>query len=46
MFSPVGTGGATVKIAPPLIVTEDAVEEALDVLDDAIAESIAALSES
>lgn len=45
MFSPVGFGGATVKIAPPLVITEDAVREGLDVLDAAIAESLAVVSE-
>ena len=44
MFSPVGTGGATVKIAPPLVVTQGAIKEGLEVLDQAIAESVAALS--
>ena len=33
-FSPVG--GATVKIAPPLMITEDAVQEGLEVLANAI----------
>ena len=28
MFSPVGFGGATVKICPPLVITEDAMLEA------------------
>ncbi|MCD6405603.1 MAG: aspartate aminotransferase family protein [Planctomycetes bacterium] len=46
MFSPVGVGGATVKIAPPLVITEDAVREGLDVLDAVIAESLAVLSEA
>lgn len=44
-FSPVGFGGATVKIAPPLVITEDAVAEGLDVLDEAIAESLAVVAE-
>jgi len=46
MFSPVGTGGATVKIAPPLVVTEDAVREGVEVLDEAIAESVAVVSQA
>jgi len=46
MFSPVGTGGATVKIAPPLVVTEDAVNEGVEVLDAAIAESVAVVSKA
>ena len=35
MFAPVGLGGATVKICPPLIMTEDAVQEGLAVLESA-----------
>jgi len=46
MFSPVGPGGATVKIAPPLVVTEDAVKEGVEVLDAAIAESVAVVSKA
>jgi len=37
MFSPVGYGGATVKISPPLVITAEAVEEGASVLDEAIA---------
>ena len=29
MFSPVGFGGATVKIAPPLVITREALEESI-----------------
>jgi len=43
MFSPVGFGGGTVKIGPPLIVTADAIKEGVGVLDQAIAESVKAL---
>ena len=39
MFSPVGFGGATVKIAPPLVITEDAVIESVGVLEEAFAEA-------
>ncbi|MHC4715208.1 MAG: aspartate aminotransferase family protein [Planctomycetota bacterium] len=46
MFCPVGTGGATVKIAPPLVIAEDAVAESLEVLDEAVAESIAVVAEA
>ena len=35
-FAPVGLGGGTVKICPPLCITEDALTEGLNVLDDAI----------
>ena len=38
MFSPVGFGGATVKIAPPLVITEEAVREGAGVLEDAMTE--------
>ena len=36
MFAPVGTGSATVKIAPPLVITEEPLRESLGVLDAAI----------
>jgi len=32
MFAPVGRGGGTVKISPPLSITADAVDEGLEVL--------------
>lgn len=38
MFMPVGFGGATVKISPPLVITEEALEEGLDVLEESFAE--------
>ena len=41
MFTPVGFGGATVKIAPPLVITEEAILESVGVLEEAFAESIA-----
>jgi 4-aminobutyrate aminotransferase / (S)-3-amino-2-methylpropionate transaminase / 5-aminovalerate transaminase len=40
MFSPVGLEGGTLKIAPPLISTKDAIEEGIAVLDEAIQEVI------
>jgi 4-aminobutyrate aminotransferase/(S)-3-amino-2-methylpropionate transaminase len=40
MFSPVGTGGGTVKISPPLMTPEDALREALGVLTAACAEAL------
>jgi len=40
MFSPVGLGGGTVKIAPPLVITEEAIAESVDVLEEAIAEAL------
>jgi 4-aminobutyrate aminotransferase-like enzyme len=39
MFSPVGFGGATVKIAPPLVITEEAILESTDVLEQAFEEA-------
>jgi 4-aminobutyrate aminotransferase-like enzyme len=39
-FSPVGAWGQTVKIAPPLTITEDALREGLDVLSEALREAI------
>ncbi|NQU11746.1 aspartate aminotransferase family protein [bacterium] len=41
MFSPVGFGGATVKIAPPLITPEDAILDGGQVLDQTMAEVLA-----
>jgi len=40
-FSPVGFGGATVKIAPPLVISEDAVREGVGVIEEALAEVLA-----
>jgi 4-aminobutyrate aminotransferase-like enzyme len=40
MFSPVGFGGATVKISPPLVITEDAIVESTAVLEEAFAEAL------
>jgi 4-aminobutyrate aminotransferase/(S)-3-amino-2-methylpropionate transaminase len=42
MFSPVGYGGATVKIAPPLVITEDAVLDSVSALEEAFAEALVA----
>ena len=41
MFSPVGFGGATIKICPPLVITAPAIEESLDALEEAFAEAVA-----
>jgi 4-aminobutyrate aminotransferase / (S)-3-amino-2-methylpropionate transaminase / 5-aminovalerate transaminase len=40
MFAPVGTGGGTVKIAPPLITPEDALCEGIAVLEESLEEAI------
>lgn len=38
MFSPVGFGGGTVKISPPLVITKEALEESCGVLEEVFAE--------
>ncbi len=40
LFSPVGPGGGSVKICPPLTISEDAVREGASVLEEAIAASL------
>lgn len=40
MFAPVGVGGATVKISPPLVIAHDAVVESVDALDEAFSEAV------
>jgi 4-aminobutyrate aminotransferase / (S)-3-amino-2-methylpropionate transaminase / 5-aminovalerate transaminase len=40
MFAPVGFGGATVKIAPPLVITEEAILESTTVLEEAFHQAI------
>lgn len=42
MFAPVGFGGASVKIAPPLTITKPALEESLGVLRESIRASLSA----
>lgn len=41
MFCPVGFGGGTVKICPPLMITEEALEESLEVFEEAFTEVVA-----
>jgi 4-aminobutyrate aminotransferase/diaminobutyrate-pyruvate transaminase/4-aminobutyrate aminotransferase/(S)-3-amino-2-methylpropionate transaminase len=41
MFNPVGPQGCTIKICPPLVITEDAVREGCQVLREAFAEVLA-----
>jgi 4-aminobutyrate aminotransferase/diaminobutyrate-pyruvate transaminase/4-aminobutyrate aminotransferase/(S)-3-amino-2-methylpropionate transaminase len=41
MFSPVGLNGSTVKIAPPLIITKDALLESCLAFEEAFAEAVA-----
>jgi len=40
MFAPVGFGGATIKICPPLVITEAALTESVGVLEEALAEIV------
>ena len=42
LFSPVGFGGATIKICPPLPIPEDALNESLDVLEACVAAEVRA----
>jgi len=41
MFAPVGYGGATVKIAPPLMITEEAIVESTAVLEESFEQAVA-----
>jgi 4-aminobutyrate aminotransferase/diaminobutyrate-pyruvate transaminase/4-aminobutyrate aminotransferase/(S)-3-amino-2-methylpropionate transaminase len=40
MFSPVGFGGGTVKICPPLVIHEEPLRESLGVLEEAFAAAL------
>ncbi len=40
MFAPVGVGGECLKVAPPLIITEDALRESLSVFEEAVDEEL------
>jgi len=42
LFAPVGFGGGTVKICPPLSITAEAIDESCDVLDEAFESVLAA----
>jgi 4-aminobutyrate aminotransferase-like enzyme len=41
MFAPVGVGGGTIKICPPLVMTEPALREGIDVLEASIESELA-----
>jgi diaminobutyrate-pyruvate transaminase/4-aminobutyrate aminotransferase/(S)-3-amino-2-methylpropionate transaminase len=43
MFAPVRSGGATVKIAPPLTITADAIHDGFAAPREAVAEAAAVL---
>jgi 4-aminobutyrate aminotransferase/diaminobutyrate-pyruvate transaminase/4-aminobutyrate aminotransferase/(S)-3-amino-2-methylpropionate transaminase len=40
LFGPVGFGGATVKICPPLVINEEAVRESVGVLEESFSELV------
>jgi 4-aminobutyrate aminotransferase-like enzyme len=46
LFAPVGTGGGTVKVSPPLTITRDAVFDGLSALAEAIADATVAVGRS
>ncbi len=41
MFSPVGYGGGTVKISPPLVITAEAIEDSMEAFSEAFQEALA-----
>lgn len=41
LFSPVGVNGSTIKIAPPLVITEEAVREGVAVVEQCLEEALA-----
>ena len=46
MFSPVGLGGGTLKICPPLCITEEAMLDSLGAFEEAIREALGARQEA
>jgi 4-aminobutyrate aminotransferase/(S)-3-amino-2-methylpropionate transaminase len=40
MFAPVGVGGGCVKIAPPLCISEEAIQEGCEVIREAVKETL------
>jgi 4-aminobutyrate aminotransferase-like enzyme len=40
MFAPVGAAGECIKIAPPLTISEDALRESIQVLEEAVDEVV------
>ncbi len=44
-FAPVGFGGATIKICPPIVITEEAIMEGLQVIDEAFEEVLSGRGE-
>jgi 4-aminobutyrate aminotransferase-like enzyme len=41
MFAPVGFGGASVKVAPPLVIGEEPLRESVQVCEEAMGEAVA-----
>ncbi len=41
MFSPVGFMGSTIKISPPLVIAQEAIEESVEAFEEAFAEVVA-----
>jgi 4-aminobutyrate aminotransferase-like enzyme len=42
MFSPVGPGGATLKISPPLVISQEAIEDSQAAVADPVEEALQA----
>lgn len=42
MFAPVGFGGGTVKISPPLVITREAIDDSISALQEAFQEAVVA----
>jgi len=40
LFAPVGFGGATIKICPPLVIDKDAVKDGIEALRESIKDAI------
>lgn len=40
LFAPVGEGGATIKVCPPLVITEEAIQDGLLAFEEALEEAI------
>jgi 4-aminobutyrate aminotransferase-like enzyme len=46
MFSPVGPGGGTVKISPPLVITEEALTESLSAFEEVFSNTVSARNDA
>jgi len=45
LFSPVGPGGGTVKVAPPLVITRGVIDDAMTAFREAVAEAVSSRRE-